>query len=84
MTARLRKRMVIPEDTVIRATLTDPKLVHGQYGRQVELTVNVTSGGEDHKYRATTFRTWFSLGKDPETGEEYVSYGGASTSCLAW
>jgi hypothetical protein len=29
MSSRLRKRQIIPEDTHIRATLTDPKLVHG-------------------------------------------------------
>jgi len=48
MSSRLRKRQIIPEDTSIKATLTDPKLVHGQYGRQVELVVNVTEGGEDN------------------------------------
>lgn len=76
MSARLRKWRVISEGTAIRATLTDPKLVHGQYGRQAEVTVNVTRGGEDNQYRGTTFPTWFSFGKDKETGEEFISYGG--------
>jgi len=72
----LRKRQIIPEDTSIKATLTDPKLVHGQYGRQVELVVNVTEGGEDNEYKGTTFKTWFSFGKDNETKEEYIAYSG--------
>jgi hypothetical protein len=76
MSSRLRKRQIIPEDTHIRATLTDPKVVHGQYGRQVELVVNVTEGGEDNEYKGTTFKTWLSFGKDKETGEEYIAYGG--------
>jgi len=74
--SRLRKRQIIPEDTPIRATLTDPKLVHGNFGRQVELMTNVTEGGEDNQYRGTTFKTWFSFGKDNETKEEYIAYGG--------
>jgi hypothetical protein len=73
--SRLRKRIIIPEDTPIRATLTDPKIVHGQFGRQVEVVVNVTSGGENNEYKGTTFKTWFSFGKDPETKEEYIAYG---------
>jgi hypothetical protein len=76
MSSKLRKRQIIPEDTHIRARLTDPKLVHGQYGRQVELVVNVTEGGEDNEYKGTTFKTWLSFGKDKETGEEYIAYGG--------
>jgi hypothetical protein len=76
MASRLRKRQIIPEDTAIRATLTDPKIVHGQFGRQVEVMVNVTEGGEDNEYRGTTFKTWFSFGKDQETKEEYIAYGG--------
>jgi hypothetical protein len=74
--SRLRKRVIIPEDTNIRATLTDPKIVHGNFGRQVELTTNVTAGGEDNEYRGTTFKTWFSFGQDKETKEEYIAYGG--------
>jgi hypothetical protein len=76
MTSRLRKRQIIPEDTGIRATLTDPKIVHGQFGRQVEVVVNVTEGGENNEYKGTTFKTWFSFGKDNESGEEYIGYGG--------
>jgi hypothetical protein len=76
MASRLRKRQIIPKETSIRATLTDPKIVHGRFGRQVEAMVNVTRGGDDNEYRGTTFKTWFSFGKDQETGEEYISYGG--------
>lgn len=75
MASRLRKKQIIPEDTHIRATLTDPKIVHGQFGRQVELMTNVTEGGENNEYKGTTFKTWFSFGKDKETGEEYIAYG---------
>jgi hypothetical protein len=57
---------------MIRATLTDPKLVHGRYGRQVEAIVNVVEGD----YKGTTFKEWFNFGKDKDTGEEYVSYHG--------
>jgi hypothetical protein len=67
--------MIIPEDTHIRATLTDPKIVHGNYGRQVEVMTNVTQGGENNEYKGTTFKTWFSFGRDNETKEEYVAYG---------
>jgi len=76
MSSRLRKRQIIPEDTHIRAMLTDPKIVHGQFGRQVELVVNVAEGEENNEYRGTTFKTWFSFGKDNETKEEYIAYGG--------
>ena len=76
MASRLRKRQIIPEDTHIRATLTDPKIVHGQFGRQVEVMTNVTEGGENNEYKGTTFKTWFSFGKDNETKEEYISYSG--------
>ena len=76
MTSRLRKQQIIPEDTHIRATLTDPKIVHGNFGRQVQLVTNVTEGGENNEYKGTTFRCWFSFGKDKETAEEYVAYGG--------
>jgi hypothetical protein len=76
MTSRLRKQQIIPEDAHIRATLTDPKIVHGNFGRQVQLVTNVTEGGENNEYKGTTFRCWFSFGKDKETAEEYVAYGG--------
>jgi hypothetical protein len=68
--------MIIPEDTHIRATITDPKIVHGAYGRQVEIMTNVTKGGDNNEYRGTTFKTWFSFGKDKESAEEYIAYGG--------
>jgi hypothetical protein len=83
MTSRLRKRQIIPEDTSIRATLTDPKIVHGQFGRQVEVVVLVTEGGENNEYKGTTFKTWFSFGKDKDTGEEYIGYGGALYQLLS-
>src|SRR5687767_10848389 len=73
--SRLRKRLIIPEDTHIRGTIADPKIVHGQYGRQVEIMANVTQGGDNNEYRGTTFKTWFSFGKDQESGEEYIAYG---------
>ena len=73
---RLRKRQIIPEGTFIRATLTDPKIVHGNFGRQVELMTNVTEGGEENEYKGTKFKTWFSFGQDKETKAEYVAYGG--------
>jgi hypothetical protein len=76
--SRLRKRVIIPEDTNIRATLTDPKIVHGNFGRQVELAVNVASASGEHgdQYKGTMFKTWFSFGQDKETKEEYIAYGG--------
>jgi hypothetical protein len=73
---RLRKRQIIPEGTFIRATLTDPKIVHGNFGRQVELMTNVTEGGEENEYKGTKFKTWFAFRQDKETKEEYVAYGG--------
>ena len=83
MTSRLRKQQIIPEDTHIRATLTDPKIVHGNFGRQVQLVTNVTEGGENNEYKGTTFRCWFSFGKDKETAEEYVAYGGTLYQLLS-
>jgi hypothetical protein len=74
--SRLRKRQIIPQDTAIRATLTEPKIVHGRFGRQVELVTKVTRGGDENEYRGTTFKTWFSFGKDEDTAEEYIAYGG--------
>jgi hypothetical protein len=75
MASRLRKKQSIPEDTTIRATLTDPKIVHGNFGRQVEAVVRVIEGGEENEYKGTTFKAWFSFGKDKDTGEEYIAYG---------
>ena len=76
MSSRLRKQQIIPEDTPIKAILTDPKIVHGKFGRQVELVTKVTEGGEDNQYKGTTFKCWFSFGQDKETKEEYIAYGG--------
>jgi hypothetical protein len=75
MAQRLRKRLIVPEDTHVRATLTDPKIVHGQFGRQVEVVTKVTEGGEENEYKGTTFKMWFSFGKDKDTKEEYIAYG---------
>jgi hypothetical protein len=83
MASRLRKRQIIPENTHIRATLTDPKIVYGQFGRQVEAVTNVTEGGEDNEYKGTTFKSWFSFGKDNETKEEYIAYGGPLYQALS-
>jgi hypothetical protein len=68
---KLRRRELIPEDTPITATLTDVKLVHGQFGRQVQADVLVTAG----EYKGTKFRNWFSFGKDDGDGEEFIPYG---------
>src|SRR5215217_564113 len=74
--SRLRKRQIIPEDTFIRALITDPKIAHGKFGRQVEAAVKVTEGGENNEYKGTTFKTWFNFGQDKDTKEEYIAYGG--------
>jgi hypothetical protein len=76
MASRLRKRQIIPEDTFIRALITDPKMAHGKFGRQVEAAVKVTEGGENNEYKGTTFKTWFNFGQDKDTKEEYIAYGG--------
>jgi hypothetical protein len=79
MGSKLRRRELIPEDTPVTATINDPKIVHGQYGRQVEAKILVTNG----EYKGTEFRTWFSFGKDKEDGEEYIPYGGPLYQALA-
>lgn len=71
MGGRLRRRELIPEDTPIVAIINDPKIVHGQFGRQVQGQVRVIEG----EYKGTEFREWFSFSKDKETGQEYVPYG---------
>ena len=79
MGGKLRRRELIPEDTSITATLNDLKIVHGQFGRQVQGNVRVTNG----EYKGTEFREWFSFGKDPEDGEEFIPYGGPLYQMLA-
>jgi hypothetical protein len=74
--SRLRKRQIIPEDTFIRALLTDPKIAHGKFGRQVELVVKVIEGGDENEYKGVSFKSWFNFGQDKDTKEEYISYGG--------
>jgi hypothetical protein len=83
--SRLRKRQIIPEDTNIRATLADPKIVPGNFGRQVEVMVNTISGTDDkgNDYKGTTFKTWFSFGQDKDSKEEYIAYGGPLYQLLA-
>lgn len=76
---RLRRREIIPEDTPIVGTLNDPKIVHGQFGRQVQAQTRVIEG----EYRGTEFRTWFSFGKDNESGEEFIPHGGALYQVLS-
>jgi hypothetical protein len=73
---RLRRRKIIPEDTHIRATLDDGKLVQGNFGRQVEGMVKVTKAVDDegNDYKGTSFKVWFSFSKDDD-GEEFISYG---------
>jgi hypothetical protein len=51
-------------------------MAHSKFGRQVEAAIKVTEGGENNEYKGTTFKTWLSFGKDKETGEEYIAYGG--------
>jgi hypothetical protein len=77
--SRLRRRKIIPDDTVIHAVLEDPKLVHGKFGRQVEAKVRVLDGD----YKGTMFKTWLSFAKDKDTGEEYIPYGGPLYQALS-
>jgi len=76
---KLRRRELIPEDTSVVATINEPKLVHGQFGRQIQAQTRVVEG----EYKGTEFRTWFSFGKDKEDGEEFIPYGGALYTALA-
>jgi hypothetical protein len=69
--SRLRRNELVPEDTGIHAVLSGPKIVHGQFGRQVEVMVRVLDGD----YKGTTFKEWFSFGVDKDTKEEFVRYG---------
>jgi hypothetical protein len=69
---KLRRRELIPEDTPITAIIKDPKIVHGNWGRQVQTDVLVTKG----EHKGTQFRQWFPFGKDESDGEEFIPYGG--------
>ena len=82
---RLRKRSLLPEGTQITATLDDGKLVHGQYGRQIEAQVNVIKGEDEEgtSYKGASFKAWFNFARDKETNEEYISFGSPSTSFSA-
>jgi len=79
MGGRLRRRELIPEDTPIVGVIKDLKIVHGQFGRQVESQILVTEGD----FKGTQFKCWFSFGKDESDGEEFVPYGGALYQLLA-
>jgi hypothetical protein len=76
---KLRRRELIPDDTPITALLKDVKIVHGNFGRQVEAGVLVLKGD----YKGTQFRTWFSFAKDDSDGEEFVPDGGPLYQALA-
>jgi hypothetical protein len=76
---KLRRRELIPEDTMIKATLAETKIVHGQFGRQVETKVRVTDG----EYKGTEFKQWLSFATDKDDGEEYIAYGGPLYQLLA-
>jgi hypothetical protein len=76
---KLRRRELIPDDTPIVAILKDPKIVHGNFGRQVQHEVLVIQG----EYKGTQFRNWWSFGKDDSDGEEFVPYGGPLYQGLA-
>jgi hypothetical protein len=77
--SKLRRRELIPQDTPVVADVTSTKLVHDRFGRQLQAEFLVAEGD----YRGTTFRTWLSFGKDNETDEEYIPYGGALYAMLA-
>jgi len=76
---KLRRRELIPEDEQIPAILKDVKIVHGQFGRQVQAEVLVTKG----EYKGTQFRNWFSFAKDDSDNEEFIPYGGPLYQLLA-
>jgi hypothetical protein len=76
---KLRRRELIPEDTPIVAILKDVKIVHGQFGRQVQGEVLVTKG----EYKGTQFRNWWSFAKDDSDNEEFIPYGGPLYQGLA-
>jgi hypothetical protein len=68
----IRKRDLIPEDTPITARIKAPKIVNGNFSRQVEADIAVLSG----EYKGTEFTDWFSFQKDKKTKEEYIAYNG--------
>jgi hypothetical protein len=76
---RLRRREIIPPDENITATINDPKIVHGKFGRQVEAKIVVTEG----EYRSASFKDWFSFALDKDTNEEYIPYGADLYQLLA-
>jgi len=79
MGSRLRRRELIREDEPITAVITEPKIVHGRFGRQLELKPRVTKG----EYKGTEFKDWFSFGRDMDTEEEYIPYGGSLYTALS-
>src|SRR3712207_8899876 len=68
MIRRPPRSTLFPYTTLFRSVLSDPKIVHGQFGRQVEVMVRVLDGD----YKGTTFKEWFSFGVDKDTKEEFV------------
>src|SRR5215208_7894650 len=72
MASRARRRDLIPDGEQITAVLSDPKIVQGRFGRQLEAKVRVKHG----QYRGTEFPAWFSFSKDKDTEEEYILIGG--------
>ncbi len=76
---RLRRRELVPEDTQVAAIIEGPKIVHGRFGRQVELNVRVFDG----EYKGVKFKEWLSFGRDQETEEEFIPYGGGLYSLLS-
>jgi len=77
--SRLRRWELIPEDTPIVATINDPRIVHGQYGRQVQAQIRVIQG----EHKGAEFREWFSFAADKDDGQEFVSYGSPLYNALA-
>src|SRR5215212_2085036 len=71
MGSRLRRRELIPEGASISASLSNVKLVNGQFGRQIEAKVTVIAG----EYRGNFFPEWFSFSLDKDSNEEYVAAG---------
>jgi hypothetical protein len=77
--SRLRRNELIPEDTGIHGVFSEPKIVHGRFGRQVEVQVRVLDGD----YKNATFKDWFNFGSDKDTNEEYIRYGSPLYTALS-
>lgn len=77
--SRLRKKNLIPDGEQVVVKVTDPKIVTGKFGRQLQVTLRVVEGD----YRGTTFKEWLSFRTDDDTKEEYISYGSSLYNMLA-